>query len=683
MTKSSQMNPIDILPGVMPATDATASDIPCWAAAFGLRFDSTTGRLRKIGGWVSSVFNYGQTILGTLRTIYSATINQKVYTILGTNSYLYGLIGSQLTNISPLQTSTIAAANSLATLFGTLASNPIATVLGSNTLIIADTSASRFQVGDITTISGAATTNGVPNTDINTAHIVRSIGINNYTIIVATSATSSGNGGGASVVRSTGLITLTSATHGMLNGYRVKISGAATAGGITALQINLEFIIRNVTTNTFDFMTSGTATSSVTAGGGASTVFSQQISAGNVNQGLGQGYGAGLYGVGLYGTALVSSSGETYPRIWFVDRYGDNLVMTPGNSSGVYLWNGDTTTAPALIANAPTDINYAFVSNNILVTFGHASENQIFASDQGNITNWTASSSNQVFQDNVQGAGKLISHCPIDSGNLIFTENQTYTFTYIGLPLVWSIAILDSSIGIMAPMARVSINGYAYWMGQKNFYMFRGGKVEIIPSNIGTQSSILRYVFDNLNYSQRFKIFAWYNEQYDEIWWHYPSAQSNECDSVARFSRELQCWVPDIMNRTAAEYPVQSLSNPRLGNVSTLYVQESGSDADGLPLPFSATTKKYISGKDTALQTQFIPDFEMTGNIEVEVRAYNYAQSTRAMNDNFYAIAPTTEKVPMQINGRYYDYTFSGDDLGQTFLMGQCYEQPQQGATAP
>lgn len=667
----------------MPSSDATASDIPCWASSYGIRFDPTTGRVRKVGGWTSSSFDYGDTISGTMRTIYSATINNRVYTLLGTQCYLYSLIGSRLDNITPELTTSTASANSLATHYATLTSDPIHTLIGSNSIVVSDADAPLYEVGDDYTLAGATAVGGVSAVTLNTKHTIRSLGSATVTFRVGTAATSSSFGGGASVVRSDGLIRLTKAAHGLSNGQRVKISGAANTGGITNTQINMEFIIRNVTTNTFDFMTAGTSTSLVTAAGGASTVFFPSISCGALNQGLGQGYGAGLYGVGLYGTALVSQSGETYPRIWFADRFGDNIIVTPGNSAGIYTWAGDTTMAPTLIANAPTDVNYAFVSNNILVTFGHGSENQIFASDQGNITQWTASSTNQVFQDNVEGAGALISHCPIDGGNLIYTENQTYTFTYIGTPLIWQTATLDAAIGLIAPMARVSINGYAYWMGQENFYMFRGGKIEVIPSNMGLQSSILRYVFDDLNYSQRFKIFTSYNEEFDEIGFHYPSSQSNECDRVAKVNRKLMCWWPDMIERTAAEYPTQSLSNPRLGDESILYVQESGADADGQPLPFSATTKKFVSGKDTYLQTQFIPDFNMSGTIDLEVRTYNYPQSQTAMNDNHYAVTGTTEKVPMQLNGRYYDYTFAGSELGQTFLMGQCFEQPQQGATAP
>ena len=255
---------------------------------------------------------------------------------------------------------------------------------------------------------------------------------------------------------------------------------------------------------------------------------------------------------------------------------------------------------------------------------------------------------------------------------------------YIGLLSgIWQILSIDPTIGLLAPMARVSVNGYAYWMGQDNFYMFRGGKVEVIPSNIGKQSSILRYVFDDLNYSQRFKIFAWYNENFDEIWWHYPSENSNECDRIARFNRKLMCWTPDEISRTAGEYPTQNLSNPRLGNVGTLYVHETGADDDGAAMAFTARTKKYLSGTNTAITPQIVPDSIMSGTIQLTINSYEYPQSAAAMNNNIYDITSTTERVPSQINGRYGDYTISGEELGQSFLMGQWLIETQKAARAP
>lgn len=682
MTKVSDLKEIDVAPGVMPTSDATSFDIPCWSDSLHIRFDPTTGRVRKLGGWVGNDFDYGAQIEGITRTVYSASINQKIYTVLGTNENLYSLIGSTLTNITPLQTSSVAAPDSLATHYDTLANDPFTTVNASNDVVISDAEASNYQLNDIYTISGAVTTNGVPDTELNANHRVRAIGTGTVTVRVATAATSSGTGGGGSVIRTSGLITLTDNGHGLADGKRVAIDDAATFGGIPDTDINLEFVIRNVTPNTFDFMTGGTANASASSGGGMSTVYFPQLTPGAENQGLGQGYGAGLYGIGLYGTALVSTQGVSFPRIWFVDRFGENLVMTPGNSGGAYAWTGSNNIAPALITNAPTDINYLFVSDSILVTFGHDVENKIFASDQNDYTVWTASATNSVFEDVIEGAGRLISHCPVDGYNLIYTEQQTYTFKFVGGTAIWQILPLDLNIGIISPMARVSVNGIAYWMGQDNFYMFRGGKPEVMPSNFGTESTILRYVFDDLNYSQRYKCFAGYNEKFDEIWFHYPSANSNECDRIARYSRKLQCWCPDMIDRTAWEWPTTNLSNPRLANVTELYTHESGTDADGQPLDFFAKTKKFYTGTNTGVQVNVIPDSNMTGVIDCTISTYNYPQSQTPMFSKPMAITSTTEIYPIQTNGRLWELQIGGEELGQNFLMGQWMIDDQPGARA-
>ena len=216
----------------------------------------------------------------------------------------------------------------------------------------------------------------------------------------------------------------------------MKIAGAADTGGILAASINLEFIIRNVAAGAFDIMTTGTATSSVSGAGGAGTTYQKEISDGAQDESSGYGYGMGLYGVGLYGVPKTSSTGRSLPRIWFMDRFGDKIIGTGGEQTGLYSWDGSTSVAPALVSGAPTAINYAFVSDNIAVTFGaSATPNKIKTSDQGALTTWSASSINQVFEDDLEGADRLISHAPCIGVNLIFCENQTYTMRYVGLPL--------------------------------------------------------------------------------------------------------------------------------------------------------------------------------------------------------------------------------------------------------
>jgi len=679
VTKPSQLVPIECLAGVEPVTDKTAFKTQHFTYSDKIRF--VDGLPEKIGGWLSVDFSNDADIQGTSRSIFSATINGRVYTVIGTNEKLYSLIGSTLTNITPLDVDTIAIANSLDTHYDTLVNNPISVTLDSNVVTVTDADAALYRIGDTITLSGATTTGGILNTALNADHVIRSIVGTTYTFRVGGNATSTTTGGGAAVVRSSGLITVNDAAHDQSDGDRVKITAAADTGGILAADINLEFLIRNITANTFDIMTGGTATSSVTAGGGASTEYQQEIPIGLVNASFGQGYGMGLYGVGLYGVSKISTLGQLYPRIWFFDRFGDTIIMTPGNQTGLYQWDGSLATAPALVSGAPDEINYSFVSDNIVVTLGYQEDNEIFASDQGAITQWVASSTNQVFQDDIEGAGRFISHVSVNGSNLLFTENQTYTFKYVGLPLIWDIELLEPNIGIISPMARVVVEGVAYWMDDNNFYKWEGGNIQVIPSNSNYQTTIYNYVFGDLNTAQKSKIFCWYNQQFNEIWWHYLSESSNEPDRIARFNVKDQTWCPDTMNRTAAEYPIISLVNPRLINVGTLYKHELGTDDDTLPMEFVLKTNLRTAGKDTAVMTGIIPDSLQEGDIELTINSKLWPQATATMKQDTVTVSPDTTYIPYTVNGRFWDYEWRGEELGQTWQMYNWQESALKGAS--
>ncbi len=684
-TKVSDLAPIYCKAGVQPSTDKTAFSTDHYTFSDKIRF--VDGLPEKIGGWDLVTFSSGAIAQGAMRTVFSITVSGRVITVLGTNEKLYALIGSTLTNITPLQTTTHAIANSLATDYDTLANNPITTVSGSSTVTIADSNAASYVAGDLITISGAAAVGGIGAPAINAQHIIRTAGATSYTINTGTNASSSTTGGGASVVRASGLITVSAAAHGQANGDRVKITLAGNTGGILAAAINKEFIIRNVSAGTFDIFTASTATSAVTAGGGAATLYQKEIASGQLNATLGQGYGMGLYGAGLYGVSKLSSSGIALPRIWFADGYGETTILTAGNQGGVYSWAGATTTAPVLVTNAPSVVNYSFVSNNILVTFGAGGVvNQIFASDQDAITQWTASSTNQVFQDNIEGAGRLLSHVEVGGNNLIFTETHTYTFRYIGLPNVWEIKNKSTAIGIISAMARCSVNDVAYWMDDDNFYMWNGGNIEIIPSNSDTQSTILTYVFSDLNYAQKSKCFAWYNSEFNEVWFHYPSQGSLECDRIARVNLHDYSWTPDTMDRVAAEYPDVLLSAPRLASYSmtddesVLYRHEVGTDDNDEALAWELTSNlRNLSKKNTTAAVGIIPDSIQEGDITLRFKGYLFPQSTATTYDSSYIISPATERVTTLLNGRYWNYTWSGSELGQSWRMGEWQEYAQEG----
>ena len=661
------LQPLQVLAGVEPSLDRTVSTTQHYTFTKGIRFKD--GLPEKVGGWQSLTLNQGDEIQGVVRSIFSYKLNGLTRFLMGSNTRLYDLFGTQEVNITPFREESVDAPNSLDTLHGPLGSNPFETVAGSMTITITD-SAHPFIAGDIVTISGAVGVNGIPASELNSDLFIRSVTENTYSVIVDTAASSSGSGGGGSVVRASGYITLNAAGHGLVDGDRIKIEGATSVGGIADSNINSEFEIRNVTADSFDVLTSATSANSVNGSGGASVVYREPIPSGLVDTLLGQGYGSGLYGTGLYGVSNESLS-TSPPRIWSHDRFGDLTISASGDQGRIYSWDGGVSNAPTIISGSPP-ANYAFVSNEIVVALGYDSfgageaENGISWSDQGGLTNWV---SGQAGSDSIEGAGRFISHASARGENLLFTEEQVYTFRYIGGQFIWQTRLLDPSVGLIAQNARVSASGVVYWMSNGNFYMWRGGAVEVIPSNSSPESTVLNYVFDDFNFSQKEKVFAWYNLEFREVQWHYPSSGSNEPDRVVRLNLDDFSWAIDELERTAAEYPSILSETPYLIDVdNTIFLHENGLNDDDEGLDWQINTPFVFGGSDTTQISAFIPDYNLTGSASVDLETKEYPLSN-GMTRSF-TLSPTTDRVSTEQNGRYWQYRLSGSDLDQVFQSG-------------
>ena len=66
------------------------------------------------------------------------------------------------------------------------------------------------------------------------------------------------------------------------------------------------------------------------------------------------------------------------------------------------------------------------------------------------------------------------------------------------------------------------------------------GQIQTIPC------TVLRYVFDDINLDQSLKFFAGANRMFDEVFWFYCSADSDDIDSYAKYNyrrQHLGHWV--------------------------------------------------------------------------------------------------------------------------------------------
>ena len=673
-----KLYPKNIKAGVQPSTDATNQQSQHWVYADKIRF--VDGRPEKIGGYDTISFDNSRTIEGCILGLFSIKIGNNIWRIICTDKKVYILLGTELTNLTPLVVSTTALpSNPVNTFSPTLGSNPIATTSGSKDIVITETGHIREE-GDSITLAGATTTNGIPNSEINDTHLIRSTTTNTYTLTMpSTSATSTGSGGGGSITVAGLVVQITDTGHGFVDGDRVKLALLTATGGVPAANLNQEHIIRNSQTNTYDILVPTEATSTAT-GGGANGTRQGEIADGECDASFGRGYGMGKYGVGLYGVSKTSTNLLTLPRVWNFARFGNLALLGEGNNGNIYSWDGDDDFVPAIITNAPTG-DYVFVDKNIIVVLNaNGVDGRIKWGDQGELTDWTPTEENFAGEDDIEGADKFVSHVNVRGVNILWTATQTYTFRYIDRPLVWATQQIDPRVGIIGQNARTTYKGIAYWMDKDDFYFYNGGIVQPMRGNgdFG-QNTVKHYVYNDINLDQGSKFFAWVNKQYHEVWFHYCSSGSTSCDRVARYNTQENTWTIDTWDRSSAEHPVALSQFPFMGDENSMvYRHERGVDADTSPLAWELHEPfRYFDG-DYVQMVGILPDSIQTGDITMDIYTKGYPQSTEVLSATE-TVTPTTEQISFSSQGRFIQNRYSQSVLGGNFRAGNWLEKLQRG----
>ena len=120
-------------------------------------------------------------------------------------------------------------------------------------------------------------------------------------------------------------VVVTITGHGGSEGDYVTFSGSAAVGGVTAANLNTEFKIASVTSNTFEITVAAAATSTVSAGGGTSIVAAFQYPIGSSTITFGYGWGAGTWNRGTWGSSATTAIAIP-ARLTFQDQFNNDVI---------------------------------------------------------------------------------------------------------------------------------------------------------------------------------------------------------------------------------------------------------------------------------------------------------------------------------------------------------------------
>ena len=159
----------------------------------------------------------------------------------------------------------------------------------------------------------------------------------------------------------------------------------------------------------------------------------------------------------------------------------------------------------------------------------------------GNAQDWISADANET---NV-ATGKIVQGLPVRGGSnspsgLFWSLDSLVKVSYIGgqgTPAqYWRYDIVSSQSSILSSQSAIEYDGVYYWCGVDRFLLYNG-VVKEIPNDMNQN-----YFFDNLNYSQRQKVWVTKVPRYGEIWWFYPRGNSTECNDAIIYNIRENTW---------------------------------------------------------------------------------------------------------------------------------------------
>jgi len=487
--------------------------------------------------------------------------------------------------------------------------------------------------------------------------------------------------------------------HGCTDGDFVTFSGAVSLGGnVTAAVLNKEYEITLINADNYSITVAVTANSSDSGNGGASVTAQYQINVGLDTQVGANGWGAGTWGRGTWGSGTTLSASNTL-RLWSQDNYGEDLIYNVRNG-GLYYWDASTGYSPVTrgvsLASLSSDPTTPTIASQVIVSDrdrhviafganqgGSTAQDPLlirFSSQEDPFT-WTATATNTAGDLRLGSGSAIVKAVETKREILVFTELALYSMQYVGPPYTFGIQQLSSNISINGYNSLAAIDDTVFWMGDREFYVYTGKTDPLL-------CPLKDYVFTDFNYSERDKVYAGLNSEYNEITWFYPSANSSENDRYVTFNYKEQVWTYGNLARTAwldhgvREYPQAASPD------NYIYNHEFGTD-DGSTTP-ATPLNAYIEsspldigdGNQFSFVRRIIPDVTFINatndpRLDLIIKTQNYPGSNYQNGSDSEVLRTATVPVEqytqvkdIRLRGRSIIFRVESNRVGTCWRLG-------------
>jgi hypothetical protein len=413
----------------------------------------------------------------------------------------------------------------------------------------------------------------------------------------------------------------------------------------------------------------GVFTASGTISGTSSTIFT--ISSANYKIAAGQSVSGG----GTSNATVVSASVTGQQTI---------VILSSGGTAGAQTltFNNNISVSGGACMLYP----YLFVyGNNGLIQNCSA----------GDFTNWVGADANS---NNVSST-KVVKGMALRGGTtspagLFWSLDQLTRVSYapqsVGSSTVyWRYDIISTQTSILSSSCVIEYDGIIYWAAVDRFISYNG-VVQEVPNQTN-----LNYFFDNLNFTQRQKVWAAKIPRWGEIWWFYPSGTATECNNAIIYNVREQVWYDAGFAGGAARsagvfsevfrFPIWAENVVNTSGTYTLWQQETGTDqiylttVDAINSFFETNSIGWVGGGPGVRQIEgankwirlirLEPDFVQTGQMYLVVTGKGYADDTDNPSSPYY-FTTATLKIDLREQRREMRLQFGSNVAGGNYQMG-------------
>ena len=211
------------------------------------------------------------------------------------------------------------------------------------------------------------------------------------------------------------------------------------------------------------------------------------------------------------------------------------------NSDGGALFVGDLLGTSALTEVTTVPANFSVTGGVVTLppyTFAFGNDGYAAWSVPNSPDDFTGSGSGNAF---ITGQ-KIVKAMPLRGGpgnspsGLFWSADSLIRGTYIGGTAVFQFDTISAQSSILSANSVIEYDGIFYWIGTDRFLSFNG-VVREVENNMN-----LNFFFDNLNYAQRQKVFAYKVPRFGEIWWCFPFGDSIEPNHAVIYNVREGTW---------------------------------------------------------------------------------------------------------------------------------------------